>query len=113
MDGIKAIEKNEDVQSFFKKDFRKDGDQELYTGDIIMKFQTKDVVPVFVEENSKMQRIVLEDELDPGENVIVEYDIMRYTKKNPAKTEYALSFKPTAVFYFPSAEKMNYIKNVE
>ncbi len=109
IDGIKAIEKNESVESFFKKDYTKQGEKEIYTGDLILKFQTRDIVPVFIEENQKLQRIVLEDELDVGENVVVEYDILRYTKKNPDKTEYALSFKPTAVFYYPSPDKAEYI----
>lgn len=113
LEGIKSIEKNEQVESLLKRDYKKVDGQNLYSGDFNLKFQTKDIIPVFIEENSKYQRIMLEDELDIGEEVIIEYDILRYTKKNSDKEEYALSFKPTAIFYYPSEEKKENIQEAE
>lgn len=113
LEGIKAIEKNEEVETLLKKDYQKIDEKNVYSGDYNLKFQTKDVIPVYIEENGKLQRIILEDELDSGEEIIIEYDIMRYTKKNTETAEHALSFKPTAIFYYPSPEKQSNIRDVE
>ena len=87
-----------------KQKSEKNGNTYLKTGKVIIKFQTKEIIPVYVgtpDLQPPFENIKLEDELAPGEHVRIIYDILRYTKKNTSATEHALSFKPTAVFYFP------------
>ena len=101
--GIQTIEKNEDVETIIKNDYVKEGTEHFTTGKIVLKFQSKDMVPVFVhEQNGQPEQIELEDELARGEKVMVIYDILRYTKKNTMKTEHGISFKPSCIYYYPS-----------
>lgn len=106
--GIQAIETNEKVDSILKNDTVRAEGQQVTTGKIIIKFQTKDIIPVyFVTKNievlnsKELVKMDLEDELARGEKVQVVYDILRYTKKNTLKTEHGLSFKPTCIYYYP------------
>lgn len=105
--GIQAIEKDEKVDSIIKNETVKEGDEHLTTGKVLIKFQTKDIIPIYIggEEYSKNEgptAIELEDELARGEKVMVIYDILRYTKKNTMKTEHGISFKPSCIYYFPA-----------
>jgi hypothetical protein len=104
--GIQTIEKNEKVDTIIKNDSVKEGDEHVTTGKLNIKFQSKDLVPVYVQyESLEASQIDLEDELARGEKVIVIYDILRYTKKNTMKTEHGISFKPSCIYYFPSKSK--------
>lgn len=105
--GIQSIERNEGVDSVIKNETVKEKGELINTGNILLKFQSKDIIPVYImreEKESKPEEIELEDELAKGERVVVEYDILRYTKKNTMKTEHGLSFRPTAIYYYPSEE---------
>lgn len=100
--GIQTIEKNEKVDSVLKNDTVKEGKEHITTGKILIKFQSKDVIPVYsvVNEKDEPQLIQLEDELAKGEKVVVVFDILRYTKKNSVKVEHALSFKPSSIYIY-------------
>ena len=101
--GIQTIEKNEKVETIIKNETVKEGDEHLTTGKVLIKFQSKDMIPVYVGDRPHVtsegpQRIELEDELAKGERIIVVYDILRYTKKNTMKTEHGISFKPSCIY---------------
>jgi hypothetical protein len=98
--GIQTIEKNEKVDTIIKNETVKEDGQHLTTGKLLIKFQGKEKVPVYIQEDGKDDLMELEDELARGEKVIVVYDILRYTKKNTMKTEHGISFKPTAIYYY-------------
>lgn len=101
--GIQTIEKNEAVETIIKNDYVKENGENLTTGKVIIKFQSKDHIPVYVHyANQEPQQIELEDELARSEKVMVVYDILRYTKKNTMKTEHGISFKPSCIYYYPS-----------
>ena len=112
--GIQTIEKNESVETIIKNETIKEGTEHHLTGNVLIKFQSKDIIPIFVIESVKHEDgsgyidepcpIELEDELAGGEEVMVEYDILRYTKKNTMKTEHGISFKPSKIFYFRRGE---------
>ena len=102
LNGIQTIEKNENVDSILKKDTVKEKGEHVTTGNIIIKFQSKDHIPIFVvytgQEPSPLE---LEDELAKEEKIMIVYDILRYTKKNTMNIEHGLSFKPTQIYYYP------------
>ena len=101
---IQTIEKNEGVESIIKNETAKDEHGEHNnTGNVLLKFQSKDKIPVFVkDESEEPSQIDLEDELAKGEKIIIVYDILRYTKKNTMKTEHGISIKPSCIYYYPS-----------
>lgn len=107
--GIQTIEKNEKVDSILKNETSKEGDEHVTTGKILIKFQSKDVIPVYMGDAPYTRTegptlIELEDELAKGERIMVVYDILRYTKKNTMKTEHGISFKPSCIWYYPKGE---------
>lgn len=107
---IQTIEKNEGVESIIKNETEKHGSDTFNTGKVLIKFQTKETIPVYLGKKEMIppfEQIKLEDELAAGEKILVIYDILRYTKKNTMKTEHGLSFKPTSIFYFPKEEGSN------
>lgn len=96
--GIQTIEKNENVDSIVKNDTIKQNGELVTSGLVLIKFQSKDKIPVFIQsKKGDLELLELEDELAKGEDVIVNFDILRYTKKNTMKTEHGLSFKPTQI----------------
>lgn len=103
--GIQTIEKNEKVETIIKIDSVKEEGAHLTTGKVLIKFQSKDKIPVhLVLESDRYalegkSQIDLEDELAKGSKIQVVYDILRYTKKNTMHTEHGLSFKPTAIYF--------------
>lgn len=101
--GIQTIEKNEKVETIIKNEVIKEGTQYTNTGKVLVKFQTKDKIPVYLYGSSEENptAIELEDELAQFEKVIVVYDILRYTKKNTMKTEHGISFKPSCIWLLP------------
>jgi hypothetical protein len=110
--GVQTIEKNEKVETIIKNETVKEGDEHLTTGKVLIKFQSKDVIPIYIidkasQENTastqKPELMELEDELARGEHIMVVYDILRYTKKNTMKTEHGISFKPSCIYYYPKA----------
>ena len=103
--GIQAIEKNEKVDSILKTDTIKKDGIPTSTGKIIIKFQTKEIIPVFIcEVNKEPEPIELEDELAKEEKVIVVFDILRYTKKNVMDSQHGISFKPTLIYFYNTKE---------
>ena len=102
---VQGIEKSEGVESILKMDTEKDGNEYVQTGKYVIKFNTKDIIPVFVycpdSDIEKMQPLTLEDELARGEKIVVNFEILRYTKKNSNQNECALSMKPNSVHYYP------------
>lgn len=99
--GIQTIEKHEGVESILKQETEKSEGSHVATGNILIKFQTRDKIPVYqVDENNKATEVELEDELAQGENICVTYDILRYTKKNSQKTEHGITFKPSAIYLY-------------
>jgi hypothetical protein len=106
--GVQAIEKNEKVETIIKCAKEKKDDQYVNTGQLLIKFQTKDVIPVYLgslsNPNAAPTPLELEDELAEGERIMVVYDILRYTKKNTITTEHGLSFKPSCIYYYPKEE---------
>lgn len=102
---IQAIEKNEKVESIIKYETAKEDGKQVNTGKLIIKFQSKDMIPVYVKPaGGEPELIELQDELAKGEKVFVIYDILRYTKKNTMTTEYGLSFKPSCIYYYPTKQ---------
>lgn len=103
--GILNIEKNEKVDSILKNETTKKEGEYVNTGNILIKFQTKEVIPIYLTENKEtlepFTRLELEDELARGEKIMIIYDILRYTKKNTAKVDHGLSFRPSCIYYFP------------
>ena len=105
--GIQAIERDEKVETIIKNDYVKEDGEHLTTGKVLIKFQSKDIIPVYLggeshDKSTGPQQIELEDELARAEKVMVVYDILRYTKKNTMKTEHGISFKPSCIWYYPS-----------
>lgn len=100
--GIQCIENSEKVETIIKNETVKEGNEHLTTGKVLLKFQSKDIIPVYDDKpyskNDGPTIIQLEDELAKGEKIIVVYDILRYTKKNTMKTEHGISFKPSHIF---------------
>lgn len=101
---IQNMEKTEGVETVIKNETVKKGGEHVLTGNVVIKFQGKDKIPVYFFENEKPQEIEMQDELAGGEKVIVVYDVLRYTKKNSAKTEHGINFKPTAIYFYPREE---------
>lgn len=102
IEGIQSIEKNERVPSIIKQETEKRSSEYVTSGNVILKFQTKDIVPIFIKDEKGEQQIELIDDLAAGENVSIIYDILRYTKKSSQGSEHGLSFKLTKVYYYPS-----------
>lgn len=102
LNGIQTIEKNENVDSILKKETVKENGEHTTTGNIIIKFQSKDNIPIFVVYTGQEPvPLELEDELAKEEKIMIVYDILRYTKKNTMNIEHGLSFKPTQIYYYP------------
>lgn len=102
--GIQTIEKNEKVETILKNETIKEGDEHVTTGKVLIKFQSKDIIPVYSGgqfPRGEVTQIELEDELAKGERIVVVYDILRYTKKNTMKTEHGISFKPSCIYLLP------------
>lgn len=95
--GIQSIEKNESVETIIKNEIIKDKEVHVTTGKVLMKFQNKERVPIYLKSGDEVESVELEDEFAKGENIIVEFDVIRYTKKNTMKTEHGLSFKTVAI----------------
>lgn len=103
IEGIRSIEQDEKVDSILKNEPVKRGTEGTPGDRMLIKFQGKEKAPVYIiNANGEQEPIQLEDELAPGEKVIVLYDILRYTKKGTAEIEHGLSFKLCSVLYFPS-----------
>lgn len=100
--GIQTIEKDEKVETIIKNETVKEDNNLVTTGKVLLKFQSKDIIPVYSgnphSKNANPQPIELEDELARGETIYVIYDILRYTKKNTMKTEHGISFKPSCIY---------------
>ena len=110
---IQTIEQNENVASIIKNDSIKENGEYLNTGKLIIKFQTKNKIPVFVinKEGEDPLPLDLADEFSPNTMVQVVFDVLRYTKKNIDPPEYGISFKPTKVFYYPQISKEKEVSN--
>lgn len=101
--GIQTIEKDEKVESIIKNETVKQEGEHVTTGKVLLKFQSKEVIPVYQAGSfprRETPKIELEDELGKGEKVMIVYDILRYTKKNTMKTEHGISFKPSCIYLY-------------
>jgi len=103
--GIQTIEKNEKVETIVKNETIKEGNEHKNTGKVLIKFQSRDLIPVYLGlPNAKSEahtQLELEDELARGEKIIIYYDILRYTKKNTMNTAHGISFKPSCIYVQP------------
>lgn len=102
--GIQTIEKDEKVETVIKNETVKENDNVVNTGKVLLKFQSKDIIPVYMGgeyPKGEAPPVELEDELARGERIVIIYDILRYTKKNTMKTEHGISFKPSCIYYYP------------
>lgn len=107
---LRTIEKDEKVESILKHDTAKEGGITVQTGKYLVKFQSKEAIPVFLSgkfAKGETPQVELQDELAKGEKIEVVYDILRYTKKNAANTEYGLSFRPTCIYYYATEEALD------
>jgi hypothetical protein len=101
--GIQTIEKDEKVESIIKNETVKQEGEHVTTGKVLLKFQSKEMIPVYKAgtfPKGETPKIELEDELGKGEKVVIIYDILRYTKKNTMKTEHGISFKPSCIYLY-------------
>jgi hypothetical protein len=99
---IKTLEKNEKVDTILKNETIKKNGEHIQTGNITVKFQGRDRIPTYsMESDGKAYPLPMEDEFKTGEQVVVVYDIMRYTKKNTMKTEHGINFKPVKILWYP------------
>lgn len=100
--GIQAIEKFEKVESIIKNETIKVEGAHQTTGKVLIKFQSKDLIPVYSQQNEGDEPVMmeLEDELARGEKVMIIYDILRYTKKNTMTVEHGLSFRPSCIYLY-------------
>jgi len=108
LNGIQSIEKAEKVETLIKNETEKQDGEHTTTGKVLVKFQSKDVIPVYLGgefPKGETPKVELEGELGIGEKIVVVYDILRYTKKNTMTIEHGLSFKPTCIYYYPSEDK--------
>lgn len=109
--GIQTIENDEKVDTIIKNETVKEESGQFNTGKVLIKFQSKDIIPVYLgapyQKSEGPTIMELEDELARGERIVVIYDILRYTKKNTMKIEHGLSFKPSCIYYLPAKEETN------
>lgn len=106
LETIHAIEKNIGVETILKNDTVKKNGDYLLTGKIVIKFQSKNFIPVYwANSDGTFSPTTLEDELGAGEEVSVIFDILKYTKKNAFdSSEYGMSFMPTKIIFYPKDE---------
>lgn len=102
--GVQTIEKNEGVETIIKNDTTKEKGKHVTTGKLLIKFQNKDQVPIYIKEreDSEPEQIDLEDDLAADEKIVIVYDILRYTKKNSVQAQHGISFKTSCIYYYPS-----------
>ena len=91
---IKTIETNEKCASSpLKVDTVKSEGEHIQTGLVMLKFSDKKPVPIFTDEHCSSQ---FEGELPVGTDVIVKFDITRYTQKDTGAC--GLTLKPVLVY---------------
>lgn len=98
---IETIEGNEKIPDILKPEMVKAGDQNVLTNNILIKFQTKTVPPVYLLKKDKTAQLLsLQGEIEPGERVMVVFDILRYSleKKDKSGKEKGISFKPSRIY---------------
>lgn len=103
--GIQSIEKAEAVETIVKIETAKVDGKHVQTGNVLVKFQTKEIIPVYLMDGkNEPEEMELEDELGKEENIEVIYDILRFTQKNSTPPKHGITFKPTAIYYYPNAK---------
>ncbi len=110
---ISAIEEAENVQGSqtFKDDVYKDRDgQIIKSGKFLMKFQTKDKIPVIVIKAGFPEVPAdMKQEISFGDYAVVVFDIVKYTKKNvPFELNKGISYQPKMIYLYPSDEENNH-----
>lgn len=107
LETIHTIEKNSGIDTILKNDTVKKNGEYMLTGNVVIKFQSKEFIPVFwANADGTYSPTTLQDELGAGENVSVIFDILKYTKKNSFdSSEYGMSFKPTKIIFYPGEEE--------
>lgn len=78
----------------------------ITTGRHLMKFQTKEKIPVIVCKAGFPQvPAELKEEIRVGDEVIVVFDVLRYTKKNPqGPSGKGISYQPKMIYLYPNEE---------
>jgi len=97
---IEKLEKKEGVESALKNELRKEPGGSVFTGRVLIKFQAIVKVPIYQIADGETTELTLQDEFQQGEKVQVEYDIMRYTKRDSTSCLHGMSFKLIKVFHY-------------
>jgi hypothetical protein len=101
IEGIRAIENRENVDSILKPEITKDNENLVTTGRMLVKFQGKEIVPMFTLNAEKEETpFALGKECMSGDRIVVFYNILRFTKRNTSKIEHGITFKPTKLYYY-------------
>ncbi len=103
---IERLESRENIQGShtLKDDVFKDRDGQIVkSGKYIMKFQTRDKIPVIVVKPGFPQiPAELKQEVAFGDQVIVVFDIVRYTKKGMSvEMNKGISYQPVLIYLHP------------
>ena len=107
MQKIEQLEAKENIQGSqtLKDDVMKDRDGQLVkSGKTIMKFQTRDKIPVIVvKEGFPQIPANLKEEIAFGDHVVLVFDIVRYTKKGfSAEMNKGVSYQPKMIYLYPN-----------
>ncbi len=105
MHEIEEIERKEGVQigETFKDDVTRNKDGAIVkNGNFLMKFQTRDKIPVIVmKEGFPEVPAVLINEIDYRDEVEIVLDIVRYTKRGVASMNKGISYQPKMIYLYP------------
>lgn len=107
IDRIEKLETRENVKNSntLKDDTLKDREgQLLKSGKFLMKFQTRDKIPVIVVKTGfPAVPAELKQEIAFGDQVIIVFDIMRYTKRGVSlDMSKGISYQPTLIYLYPN-----------
>lgn len=112
---IEKLEAKESIQGSqtLKDDVFKDREGQIVkSGKYIMKFQTRDKIPVIVMKPGFPQiPAELKQEIAFGDSVIIVFDVVRYTKKGVSiEMNKGISYQPKMIYLYPfeGEEESNY-----
>lgn len=109
---IEKLEAKEDIKDSqtLKDDVIKDREGQIVkSGNFIMKFQTRDKIPVIVMKPGFPQvPAELKQEIAFGDEVIILFDVLRYTKKGLASdANKGVSYQPKMIYLYPFEGEQN------
>lgn len=105
---LEAKEKVENNQTFKPDTVKEEASGQIVTsGKLMMKFQTRDKIPVIVCKDGFPQTPAeLRQELIAGDEVIVVFDVVRYTKRvQPGQSAAGISYQPKLIYLYPCEQK--------